>query len=65
MFDNSSFIFSTFIEEFKWQGSVGVNMYQKIISFKCDGYFSNVTITTYQEDTVDAVLEQFYFIKNI
>ena len=43
----------------------GLTMYQKIISFKCDGYFSNVTITTYQEDTVDAVLEQFYFIKNI
>lgn len=43
----------------------GLTMYQKIISFKCDGYFSNVTITTYQEDNVDEVLEQFYFVKNI
>lgn len=27
-------VLHTFIEEFKWQGSVGVNMYQKIISTK-------------------------------
>ena len=38
---------------------------QKIVSIKCDGYLSNITVTTYQEDLVDSVFETFYYIKNI
>ena len=43
----------------------GLTMYQKIVSIKCDGYLSNITVTTYQEDLVDSVFETFYYIKNI
>ncbi len=38
-------------------------MYQKIISIKCDGYLSNITVTTYQEDTVDEVFGKFHYVK--
>ena len=41
----------------------GLTMYQKIISIKCDGYLSNITVTTYQENLVDSLYENFYFIK--
>lgn len=43
----------------------GLEMFQKIISIKCDGYLANITVTTYQEDLVDSLYEEFYFIKNI
>lgn len=41
----------------------GLQMYQKIIPIKCNGYLANITITTYEEDTVDLLAQQFYFVK--
>ena len=41
----------------------GLKMYQKIFPIKCDGYLANITITTYEEDTVDSLAESFYFVK--
>jgi len=41
----------------------GLKMYQKIFSVKCNGYLATFTITTYEENTVDSIIERFYFIK--
>lgn len=41
----------------------GLKMYQKQVPIKCDGYLAYVTVTTYEENAVDALLEKFYFVK--
>ncbi len=38
----------------------GIKMYQTIFSVKCNGYLANITITSFQEDTTDAILAKFY-----
>ena len=40
-----------------------ITVYQKIIPIKCNGYLANLTLTTYQEDTIDNLLNDFYIIK--
>lgn len=41
----------------------GLKMYQKIFPIKCNGYLATITVTTYEENTVDSIMERFYFIK--
>lgn len=41
----------------------GMKLYQKLISIKCSGYLANITVSTYEEDTVDAILDKFYTVK--
>ena len=41
----------------------GLKMYQKTFPIKCNGYLANITITTYEENTVDSIAERFYFVK--
>ena len=40
-----------------------LKMYQKIFQIKCIGYLATITITTYEENTVDSIVEKFYFVK--
>lgn len=40
----------------------GLKKHQKIFLIICDGYLSAITITTVQENTIDSVAENFYFI---
>lgn len=37
----------------------GVNMYQTIFQKKCNGYLASITITTYFEDTISNLIDNF------
>jgi hypothetical protein len=41
----------------------GLKMYQKLLPIKCNGYMANITITTYNQNTVDSLIENFYLVK--
>lgn len=38
----------------------GVDMYQTMLSIKCNGYLASVTLTSFGENTIDQLLENFY-----
>ena len=40
----------------------GVNIYQLMLSVKCDGYLANIAVTSYIEDTTADILSNFYRI---
>ncbi|MBQ6808077.1 MAG: hypothetical protein IJP07_02780 [Firmicutes bacterium] len=40
----------------------GVTVYQEAFSIKCNGYIANVTLTAYNEDNIDALVENFYLL---
>ena len=37
-----------------------IDMYQTILNIKCNGYLASVTLTTFGENTIDQLLENFY-----
>ena len=41
----------------------GIAMYQLCFATKCNGYIANFAITTFNENTVDDILSNFYLIK--
>lgn len=41
----------------------GLGVYQKSIGVKCNGYLATITITTYEENTTDAILANFYVVE--
>lgn len=40
----------------------GLKLYQKTFPIKCNGYLANVTVTTYDENNIDSIIEKFYFV---
>lgn len=40
----------------------GFKMYLKQFSIKCDGYLANLTVGAPEEETVDSIIDRFYFI---
>ncbi len=41
----------------------GLNVYQKTFGIKCNGYLASITVTAYKENTVDSIVEKFYFVE--
>lgn len=40
----------------------GLKMYQKGFAIKCNGYLANISVTTYDENNADSIIENFYFV---
>lgn len=41
----------------------GAKMYQKQVAIKCSGYIATITVTTFFEDTTEAIYAKFYAVK--
>ena len=41
----------------------GFELYQALICVKCEGYVSNITITSVGEDRIDSILDGFFVVK--
>ncbi|MBE6770088.1 MAG: hypothetical protein E7548_04970 [Ruminococcaceae bacterium] len=45
-------------------GEIGeFKMYQTAFCLKCNGYIANITITAFDKDAVDTILDKFYLVK--
>lgn len=40
----------------------GIKMYQAVFSVKCNGYIASAAVTTYYEDTINDILDRFYWL---